>query len=72
MTLQIVKEEVRKWDKPLQADLMHYLVELMTKEKIKISEEERIELRKRLESLENGTSVGRPAEEVFAKYANKK
>jgi len=72
MTLQIVKEEVQKWEKSLQADLMHYLVELLAKEKFQISEEEKKELNKRVQSLKNGTSVGRSAKDVLSKYGSRK
>ena len=69
MTIQTIKKEVQNWDKAQQADLMHFLVELLTNDQFQLSENWKNELAKREEALNNGTSLGRPARDVLAKYA---
>ena len=69
MTIQSIKKEVQSWDKAQQADLMHFLVELLTNDQFQLSENWKNELAKREEALNNGTSVGRPARDILAKYA---
>ncbi|MFT4760613.1 MAG: hypothetical protein ACI9XO_003284 [Paraglaciecola sp.] len=71
MTIQKVKTEIQNWDKMQQADLMHFLVELLTNDKFQLSEAWEKELDKREEAHKNGTSVGRPAREVLAKYTSR-
>ena len=71
MTIQAIKKEVQNWDKAQQADLMHFLVELLTNDQFQLSENWKNELNKREEALNNGTSVGRPARDVLAKYATR-
>ncbi len=71
MTIQNIKKEIQNWDKTQQADLMHFLVELLANDKFQLSEKWEKELNKREEALKNGTSVGRPAREVLAKYTSR-
>ena len=68
MSIQTLKAEISKLDKVEQADLMHYLVSLLTDESVELSPEVRAELDRREAALEAGTSVGKPAREVIAKY----
>ena len=68
MSVQAIKKEVSRLDKKQQAELMHYLVELLTDTEFRLSDEWKDELKKREQALENGTSVGRPARDVIAKY----
>ena len=68
MTIQTIKKEIQNWDKIQQADLMHFLVELLTNDKFQLSEGWEKKLNKREEALRNGTSVGRSAKEVLARY----
>ncbi len=70
MSIQTLKEEVQKLDKTEQAELMHFMVELLATEETEISKEWEEEIEKREEALKNGTSVGKPAREVLAKYLN--
>lgn len=71
MTIQTIKGEIQNWDKTQQADLMHFLVELLANDKFEISEAWEKELDKREEAHKNGTAVGRPAREVLAKYTSR-
>ncbi len=71
MNIQAIKEEIQRWDKSQQADLMHFLIELLTNDQFQLSDDWKKELEKRTQALKNGTSVGRPAREVIAKYAAK-
>ena len=51
MTIQSIKKEVQSWDKAQQADLMHFLVELLTNDQFQLSENWKNELAKREEAL---------------------
>ncbi|MEZ4887800.1 MAG: addiction module protein [Chitinophagales bacterium] len=44
------------------------MVELLAKDDFHLSEEWKTELNRREQALEDGTSVGRPAKSVLAKY----
>ncbi len=68
MNIQAIKEEIQRWDKSQQADLMHFLIELLTNDQSRLSDDWKKELDKRTQALKNGTSIGRPAHEVVAKY----
>jgi len=68
MSVQAIKKELSQLDKKEQAELMHYLVEPLAGTEFHLSDEWKAELKKREEALENGTSVGRPARDVIAKY----
>lgn len=68
MTVQLLKEEVRKLTKSQQAELMHYLVELLTAEEFVLSEEWKEEIYRREQALNDGTSIGPPAKDVLNKY----
>ncbi|NRB46994.1 MAG: addiction module protein [Saprospiraceae bacterium] len=68
MTVQLLKEEVSKLSKLQQAELMHYLVELLTAEEFVLSEEWKGEIDRREQALNDGTSIGRPAKDVLTKY----
>ncbi len=71
MNIEIIKSEIQNWDKAKQADLMHFLVELLANDQFQLSEKWEKELQKREQALKTGASVGRPAREVLAKYANR-
>lgn len=71
MSVQSIKEEIKSWDKSQQAELMHFLVELLTNDQFQLSDNWKKELDKRTAALKNGTSIGRPAQDVIAKYASK-
>ncbi len=68
MSFQTIKQEIQKLDRAKQADLMHFLVELLASDTFQLSDEWKKELAVREEALKNGTSVGRPARDVIAKY----
>ena len=68
MSVQAIKEEIKNWDKSQQAELMHFLVELLTNDQFQLSDNWKHELEQRTQALKNGTSVGRPARDVIAKY----
>ncbi|MGB0864375.1 MAG: addiction module protein [Saprospiraceae bacterium] len=71
MGIQNIKIEVSQLPRNEQAELMHFLIDLMSNDAFLISEGWEKELNNREESLENGTSVGQPAREVLAKYYKK-
>lgn len=68
MSIQAIKEEVQKLNKAEQADLMHFMVELLTSDQFELSEEWKAELDRREAALQSGESKGKPAREVIAKY----
>jgi len=67
MGIQALKKEVSKLSKAEQADLMHFMVELLATDGFQLSDEWQAELIRRETALEHGTSVGKPAREVLAK-----
>lgn len=71
MTIQDLKKEVGNLDKAEQADLVHYLVELIANDKFQLSEALKKELNKREKAYRDGTSVGRPAREVIQEFLSK-
>jgi len=71
MSIQNIKIEVSQMPRNEQAELMHFLIDLLTNDTFLISEEWNKELNKREKALEDGTSIGKPAREVLAKYYNK-
>jgi hypothetical protein len=71
MTLQSLKKEVSKLSRKEQAELMHFMVELLSGDPFTLSQEWIAELDKREKALEEGASVGKPAREVLAKYKAK-
>ncbi len=68
MTVQLLKKEVRKLSKAEQAELMHFMVELLATDDFELSEEWIAELDRREKALKDGTSVGKPVGDVLAKY----
>ncbi len=70
MSIQEIKKEVRKLKKAEQAELMHFMVELLASDDFELSEEWKAELDRREEALDKGTSVGRRAKDVIAKYTS--
>lgn len=70
MSIQEIKDEVRKLNKAEQAELMHYMVELLASDDFELSDEWKAELDRREKALDKGASVGRPAREVIAKYTS--
>jgi putative addiction module component (TIGR02574 family) len=71
MSVQAIKEELRKLSRAEQAELMHFMVELLASDDFVLSEEWRAELDRREEALDNGASVGKPAKDVIGKYASR-
>lgn len=71
MSIQNIKFEVSQLPRNEQAELMHFLIDLMTNDNFLISDEWQKELDKREKALEDSTSVGKPAREVLAKYYTK-
>jgi hypothetical protein len=68
MSIQAIKDEVIVLSKAEQAELMHFMIELLASDSAQLSDEWQEELERREAALENGTSVGRSAREVLAKY----
>jgi len=70
MSIQEIKKEVRKLKKAEQAELMHFMVELLASDDFELSEEWKAELDRREKALDKGTSVGRRVKDVIAKYTS--
>lgn len=68
MSIQVIKEEVSKLNRAEQAELMHFMIELLATDNFELSTSWKTELDRREEALEKGKSIGRPAKEVLAKY----
>ena len=68
MSIQVIKEEVSKLNKAEQAELMHFMIELLATENFELSDKWKAEINRREEALHSGKSVGKPAKEVLAKY----
>ena len=68
MSIQVIKEEVIKLNKAEQAELMHFMIELLATDNFELSAGWKAELDRREEALEKEGPVGRPAKEVLAKY----
>lgn len=68
MTLQSIKSEVKNLSIAEQAELMHFMIELLTTEHFTLSEEWKTELEQREKSLEKGDSKGKLLKDVLAKY----
>lgn len=69
MSIQAIKEAVYQLNKSEQAELMHYMIELLASGDFELSEEWKAELDRRETALEKGTSIGRTANEVIEKYS---
>ena len=67
MRIQTVKEKVIHLEKSEQIDLMHFMIELLSSNDFEFSENWKSEIEERIKSLENGSSIGRPARDVIAK-----
>jgi len=70
MSIQEIKNEVRKLNKAEQAELIHFLVELLAADDFELSDKWKAELNRREEALDKGTSIGRLAKDVIAKYTS--
>ena len=68
MSIQGIKEEVRKLSRSEQAELMHYMIELLATDDFELSEAWKAEIDRREAALDSGESVGKLAREVLAKY----
>ncbi len=68
MSIQAIKEEVSKLSRMEQAELMHFMIELLAKDDFQLSEAWMEELNHREEALDKGESVGKPARDVLSKY----
>ncbi len=71
MSIQDLKAEVSKLNKAEQAELMHYMVELLAVDEWELSDQWKAELDRRADALDEGPSVGRPAREVIAEYTSR-
>lgn len=60
MSIQILKEELSKLSRAEQAELMHFMVELLAKDNFELTPAWKAELDRREEALDKGTSVGKP------------
>lgn len=58
MSIQEIKKEVRKLNKAEQAELTHFMIELLASDDFELSEEWKAELDRREEAMDKGTSVG--------------
>jgi putative addiction module component (TIGR02574 family) len=70
MSIQEIKKEVRKLNKAEQAELMHFMIELLASGDFELTEEWKAELDRREEALDKGTSIGKPVRDVIAKYTS--
>lgn len=70
MSIQHLKEEVRKLNKAQQTELIHFMIELLASDDFELSEAWKAELDRREKALDKGTSVGRSAKDVIAKYTS--
>ena len=68
MSIQAIKEEVSKLSRTEQAELMHFMIELLAKEDFLLSEAWMEELNRREDALDKGESVGKPARDILSKY----
>ena len=68
MSIQAIKKEVVALSKAEQAELMHFMVELLATDDFQLSDTWQEELERREAALENKTSLGKPAREVLEKY----
>ena len=68
MSIQAIKEEVSKLSREEQAELIHFMVELLAKDDFQLSEAWKKELDRREQALDKGESIGKPAREVISKY----
>lgn len=71
MSIQTIKKEVSKLNKKEQAELMHFMVELLAEDSFSLSNDWKKELDLREHALKDGTSIGKPAKDVIAKYKTK-
>lgn len=68
MSIQAIKEEVTTLSKAEQAELMHFMIELLTTDNFQLSDEWKVELEQREAALDNKIAVGKPARKVLEKY----
>ncbi len=71
MSIEVLKEVLQKLNKQEQAELMHFMVELLATDTTDLSDAWKKELDKREAALNNGTSVGQVARDVLNKYTPK-
>ena len=68
MSIKAIKEEVSKLSREEQAELIHFMVELLAKDDFQLSEAWKEELSRRVQAMDKGKSIGKPAREVISKY----
>jgi len=68
MDVEKIKEEIRKLSKAEQLELLNFMIELLASDDFELSDKWKAELDRREKALDKGTSVGRPARDVIAKY----
>jgi len=71
MKIQTIKEEIRKLSRREQAEIMHFMIELLAGDDLILSEAWRKELEKREKSLDNDRSIGKPFKDILLKYKGK-
>ena len=71
MSIELLKAELQRLNRQEQAELMHFMVELLATDNFQLTNEWKKELDRRAEALNNDTSVGRSAIEVLKKYTSK-
>ena len=64
MHIQAIKEAISKLSRVEQAELMHFMIELLAKDDFQLSEAWIEELSRREGGLDKGESAGKPAREV--------
>ncbi len=70
MSITVIKEQMSKLSRKEQTELMHYMIELLASGPFELSAAWSEEIERREQSLESGTSKGKPAKDVIAKYVS--
>ncbi len=71
MHIQAIKDEVRKLSKAEKAELMHFMIELLSDDDFELSQAWKTELDRREEALNSGVATGKPAKDIIAKYLSR-
>ena len=67
MHIQAIKEAISKLSRVEQAELMHFMIELLAKDDFQLSEAWMEELSRREDALGKGESIGKPVRDVLSK-----
>ena len=68
MNIQDIKEEITKLPRAEQAELIHFIIDLLAKDDFLLSDAWKEELSSREQALDKGKSKGKPARKVIRKY----